>query len=328
MWIGVLWTWSAGRHVDHPCGGKFHHGLLEKSLNNVAIFQSHQHITNPIPESDLHWCYFRTGCGGGGGQQRPSESLRITTTWANRRIILKMAQETHCPQVKWEVRKRAFTSKPYAYSSQSCCLFDGIVWMDVAPLTGAFELTRQTAKIWHIYCHGLRSGAPMREIQTTQTRNSSKICLTPHKFLLAPCTSSLVIFFLNFGRDILQEIWREFCGIFSDPQNKNSKISGKFRSIFRERKLVPRKRYFVPISFCRRATPTKFRGTKKTQTCITILKNTFLLYFLSFFIPQATLRRSTAVGIYALASHLKENRWQRQAAAGRDWGTIHKKIYL
>ena len=25
--------WSAGRHVDHPCGGgKFCHGLLEKSL--------------------------------------------------------------------------------------------------------------------------------------------------------------------------------------------------------------------------------------------------------------------------------------------------------
>ena len=24
--------WSAGRHVDHPCGCKFRHGLLEKSL--------------------------------------------------------------------------------------------------------------------------------------------------------------------------------------------------------------------------------------------------------------------------------------------------------
>ena len=29
------------------------------------------------------------------------------------------------------------------------------------------------------------------------------------------------------GREILQEIWREFCGIFSDPQNKGSKSSGK-----------------------------------------------------------------------------------------------------
>ena len=27
--------WSAGRHVDHPCGGKFRHGLLEKSLNLI-----------------------------------------------------------------------------------------------------------------------------------------------------------------------------------------------------------------------------------------------------------------------------------------------------
>ena len=28
--------WSAGRHVDHPCGGgKFRHGLLEKSLKQL-----------------------------------------------------------------------------------------------------------------------------------------------------------------------------------------------------------------------------------------------------------------------------------------------------
>ena len=41
------------------------------------------------------------------------------------------------------------------------------------------------------------------------------------------CRSSSVNFFLIFGREILREIWREFCGIFSDPQNKGSKISGK-----------------------------------------------------------------------------------------------------
>ena len=29
--------WSAGRHVDHPCGGgKLRHGLLEKSLKKLA----------------------------------------------------------------------------------------------------------------------------------------------------------------------------------------------------------------------------------------------------------------------------------------------------
>ena len=29
--------WSVGRHMDHPCGGgKFRHGLLEKSLINIG----------------------------------------------------------------------------------------------------------------------------------------------------------------------------------------------------------------------------------------------------------------------------------------------------
>ena len=34
-------------------------------------------------------------------------------------------------------------------------------------------------------------------------------------------------FFLMFGKEISWEIWREFCGIFSDPPNKGSKVSGK-----------------------------------------------------------------------------------------------------
>ena len=42
-------------------------------------------------------------------------------------------------------------------------------------------------------------------------------------------------FFLIFGREILREIWREFCIYFLDPQNKGSKIRGKFWSIFREK---------------------------------------------------------------------------------------------
>ena len=29
--------WSAGRHVDHPCGGKFRHGLLEKLLTLARV---------------------------------------------------------------------------------------------------------------------------------------------------------------------------------------------------------------------------------------------------------------------------------------------------
>ena len=33
--------WSAGRHVDRPCGGgKFRHGLLEKSLNYALTISS------------------------------------------------------------------------------------------------------------------------------------------------------------------------------------------------------------------------------------------------------------------------------------------------
>ena len=34
-------------------------------------------------------------------------------------------------------------------------------------------------------------------------------------------------FFLIFRREIWWEIWREFSGIFSDPQNEGLKFSGK-----------------------------------------------------------------------------------------------------
>ena len=39
-------------------------------------------------------------------------------------------------------------------------------------------------------------------------------------------------FFLIWGREIWREIWREFWGIFSDPRNKGSKISGKISERF------------------------------------------------------------------------------------------------
>ena len=42
--------------------------------------------------------------------------------------------------------------------------------------------------------------------------------------------------------------------IFSDPQNKGSKFSGKLSEHLFVRKLVPRRKYYVPTSFCRRAT--------------------------------------------------------------------------
>ena len=37
MWIGVLWAGlRVAMWITHV-GGKFHHGLLEKSLNNVVL---------------------------------------------------------------------------------------------------------------------------------------------------------------------------------------------------------------------------------------------------------------------------------------------------
>ena len=61
----------------------------------------------------------------------------------------------------------------------------------------------------------------------------------------------------NFAGFFRREIWREFSGIFSDPQNRGSKKSGKTSEHFCARKFVPRKTYFVPTSFCRRATVTR-----------------------------------------------------------------------
>ena len=62
------------------------------------------------------------------------------------------------------------------------------------------------------------------------------------KYLIhgSPCTPAEARrwIFLIFRKEtwkIWREIWREFSGIFSDPQNKGSKISGKFRSIFRNK---------------------------------------------------------------------------------------------
>ena len=47
--------------------------------------------------------------------------------------------------------------------------------------------------------------------------------------------------------------FREVCGIFFTHKRKAQKTSGKFGSVFL-RRFVPRKKYFAPTSFCRRAT--------------------------------------------------------------------------
>ena len=62
-------------------------------------------------------------------------------------------------------------------------------------------------------------------------------------FLLVALLQKLVGELFIFGREILWEIWWEFCGIFSDPQKKGSNNSGKFRSIFRERLRALKKVY-------------------------------------------------------------------------------------
>ena len=50
--------------------------------------------------------------------------------------------------------------------------------------------------------------------------------------------------------EILREIWQEFCGFSSDPQNKGPNMSGNFGSNFR-RNFVAQKSNFVSTLFCR-----------------------------------------------------------------------------
>ena len=48
----------------------------------------------------------------------------------------------------------------------------------------------------------------------------------------APPEARRWFFFLIFVREICREFWWEFCGIFSEPQNKGSKFSGKISEHF------------------------------------------------------------------------------------------------
>ena len=77
--------------------------------------------------------------------------------------------------------------------------------------------------------------------------NMSQSITTAIKFCLRSC------------REILWEIWLEFCGIFSDPQNKGSTFSGKISEHFCG-KFRNSKKYFVQTSFCRHATPKQRHG--------------------------------------------------------------------
>ena len=70
---------------------------------------------------------------------------------------------------------------------------------------------------------------------------------------LSPLQKLVGDFLKIFRREICREIWKEFCKILLDSQNKGSTISGKFRSIFRK-KFRSSKKSFVQISLCRCAT--------------------------------------------------------------------------
>ena len=47
--------WSAGRHVDHPCGGKFRHGLLQKNIDKMQHFPWFFHPVSPYPLKFRGW---------------------------------------------------------------------------------------------------------------------------------------------------------------------------------------------------------------------------------------------------------------------------------
>ena len=76
---------------------------------------------------------------------------------------------------------------------------------------------------------------------------------------LRSCRSSSVNFFLNFGRGICREFWREFCGIFGTHKIQAQTFRGKFPSLLRE-KIRSSKKIFVPTLFCKRATLTICSG--------------------------------------------------------------------
>ena len=67
-----------------------------------------------------------------------------------------------------------------------------------------------------------------------------------------------------FCREIWRDIWRGFCRIFSDPQNKGSKVSGKISEHFL-REFVPRKT--IPrASFVLQTCHPKNNYTQRTAT--------------------------------------------------------------
>ena len=75
-----------------------------------------------------------------------------------------------------------------------------------------------------------RDSVRVPEFSRTMRKTKNYYCHGPLSGPLRSCRSSSVNFFLIFRREIWEiwwEFWREFCGIFSDPQNKGSNILGE-----------------------------------------------------------------------------------------------------
>ena len=88
-------------------------------------------------------------------------------------------------------------------------------------------------KSWQLHFWCTYSGIDSPKWQYAYSCGIQRMKIGTHNciFSLRSCRSSSVNSFWILGRDF----WREFCCIFSDPQNKGSRISGKFRSIFCEK---------------------------------------------------------------------------------------------
>ena len=80
------------------------------------------------------------------------------------------------------------------------------------------------------------------------SKNIRERHMTLKLFPCAPAEARRWSFFcVVLFQEIWQEIWWELCGIFSHPQNKGSKISGKLRSIFRRKSRCSKKIFRAEI---------------------------------------------------------------------------------
>ena len=81
-------------------------------------------------------------------------------------------------------------------------------------------------------------------------RNAVPLAPVRHIYIYIYFFFSLFFFFGGGGREILEEVWREFCGTFRTYETKAQHFWGKFRT-FCKREFATRKESCVPASLCR-----------------------------------------------------------------------------